>query len=91
MSERRELLKRVAAELGLQVVDVERVVDRVSAGIVEITAAGGRVSLPLGVFRVRERSARIVVAPDGSVHHIEPQAVLTFRAAKAVRVVRRGS
>lgn len=71
--------------------DVEAVVSELAAVVVERAAQGERVLVPgLGVFRARARKARRVVAPNGAHHHIDSHVVLTFRAAKAVRVLRRG-
>ena len=71
--------------------DVERVATELGAVIVERVKQGERITVPgLGLFRPKHRVAREVVAPDGGHHCIESQVVLTFRAAKAVRVLRRG-
>jgi nucleoid DNA-binding protein len=90
----RRLLARTPVLSGnrrLSARDVERVATELGAVIVERAAHGDRVTVPgLGLFRAKARKAREVVAPNGGHHRIEEQVVLTFRAAKCVRVLRRG-
>lgn len=65
-----------------------RAVLEVFAEVVRAEAAsGGRVLVPgLGVFRARRYRAR-VVAHEGQHHQVPGKLVLTFRAAKASRVL----
>lgn len=69
----------------------ERIVRALGPAIVKITAGGDHVTVPgLGVFRGKQRKARQIDLPQGVHVALEPRTVLTFRATRAVRVLRRG-
>ncbi len=83
---KKEMVRRIAAELKIDQTVVKKVVQRSLDTIVDTIATEGRLELRnLGVFQVKQRAARKARNPrTNEVVYVPAKRVVTFQAGKNV-------
>lgn len=84
---KKEIVRRIAAELNIDQTLTKMVVQRCLDSIIEALAKAGRIELRnFGVFEVKERAARKARNPKTNEEvHVPPKRVVRFQAGKNVK------
>jgi len=87
------IIEDVAAKIGGNKAEAERIVDGVFGGITNELKSGGEVSIAgFGIFSVRDRAARQARNPrTGEMVQVAATRVPKFRAGKALKEAIKGS